>query len=213
MRRILKSTAALAVALAAASPAFSAEKIIPEESTIEVMLLRQKSVRADLGLSENAADAIARYASGQWKKAEDVEKMSAREQDARYAEMTKENEAFLNKTLDKKQRERLEQITLQYAGLLYVTSPPIAAKLKLTEEQKKKAQGVQKEARTEMEELIHTAHEKSVDREKKLTELRETCRKRLTGILTDEQRAKWKELTGEPFKGKFDFAVKQAAKE
>ena len=70
--------------------------------------------------------------------------------------MTKEDEKFLDEVLTPAQHKRLDQITLQVAGLLWIRRPDVAAKLKLTDEQKKKAALYQEEARKEMEELLHS---------------------------------------------------------
>src|SRR5438477_9051046 len=161
MRRFLKFTFGVAILAAWAAPVQSATKLVPEEGTVEIMLLRQKSVRTELKLSDSDAEKVHKYAAQQWKKAQEVSELSEKEQDAKYAGMAKENERFLEQTLTKDQRKRLDQITLQLAGLLYVTRQDIASQLKLTDQQKQRAQKMQKEARAEMEDLIYSdKHEK-----------------------------------------------------
>jgi hypothetical protein len=54
--------------------------------------------------------------------------------------------------------------------------------------------------------MADVLHSKSKEgRAEKLQELRKTSRKRLMGVLTDEQEARWKEMTGAPFNGKFSY--------
>ena len=85
--------------------------------------------------------------------------------------MTKEDEQFLDEILTAAQHKRLDQITLQVAGLLWIKRPEIAAELKLTDEQKKKAAEYQEEARKEMEELLHSTTRR--DRHAELRKLHE----------------------------------------
>ena len=92
---------------------------------------------------------------------------------------------------------------MQTAGLLWVTRPEIAKELNLSSDQKKRAADLQQKARDEMEELIHVTKDEQKD--EKLAELRKTSRERLMTLLTPEQKSKWKEMTGEPFKGEIRF--------
>src|SRR5207302_1101125 len=101
------------------------------------MLLRQASVRDDLKLSHDEAQKINSFAKEQWEKAKAASKLAEPERDRKFAEMSKENDRFLDKTLTKEQRKRLQEIELQYAGLMCLSRPEIAKKLKLTDEQMK----------------------------------------------------------------------------
>jgi hypothetical protein len=117
--------------------------------------------------------------------------------------MTKEDEKFLDELLTPAQHKRLDQITLQVAGLLWIKRPDVAAELKLTDEQKKKAAAYQEEARKEMEELLYSSRKR--DRHAELRKLNETCKKRLLELLTDEQEAKYHDMIGRPFEGELRF--------
>jgi hypothetical protein len=208
MRSFMKMAMAMTILVPSAVIVLAADKeakLVPEEGAVEVMLLRQASVRKELNLTADEAGKIHDFTSTQWKKAHEVSKLSEKDREKRFADMTKENERFLDATLEKEQRERLNQITLQVAGLLCVTRSEVASKLKLTDEQKKLATKFQKEARDEMEELIHAT--KDEEKQERLVELRQTSRKRLLDLLTDEQESKWKEMTGKPFNGEIHFAV------
>ncbi|HUY33493.1 MAG TPA: hypothetical protein VMV69_12150 [Pirellulales bacterium] len=209
MRSFFSLAFALTVLVPWTAPARAAEKevkLVPEEGAVEVMLLRQHSVRKELKLTDDEAEKIHKFTSQQWKKAQHVSALGEKERDRKFDEMTKENERFLEETLTKDQKKRLDQITLQVAGLLCVTRPHVASKLKLTSEQKKRAPQLQKEARDEMEELIHSTSDG--EKQEKLSELRQTSKKRLLELLTDEQESEWKKMTGAPFKGDlhFDFS-------
>jgi hypothetical protein len=211
MRRFFNSVFAVTILVAWTAPVDAAGKAIPEEGAIEVMLLRQQSVQKELKLSDDEIEKIHNYCAKQWEKAQEVSKLSEKEQEKKFTEMTKENEHFVATTLTKEQAKRLHQITLQVAGLLCLSRNDIASKLKLTEAQKKELPKIHIEARQEVEDLIH-ATSKQQKREK-LSEIRKINNKRLMELLTDEQEVAWKEMIGEPFKG--DIAIydpEQAAK-
>ncbi len=184
------------------------EQLVPEEGAVQVMLLRQKAVQECLNLTDREAQKIQEFTSEQWKKAQQVIDLGRDERRQKFTAMTQENDRFIDEILKPEQRKRLDQITLQVAGLLWVTRPTVASKLDLTEEQKTRAHQMQQEARKEMQEYIHTYNKE--DRKEKLQQLRQTSRKRLMDLLTDEQEKKWKEMTGDPFLG--EFVIENAEK-
>lgn len=206
MRRLRMWGMALVALVASVSPARSDDKpkMVPEEGAVQIMLLRQQSVRDELKLTADETEKIHEFADRQWKKAQHVHtNLSPAEHRAQYEEMSKENDRFLDQILEPAQRKRLNQITLQVAGLMWVTRPEVASELQLTDDQKQKAKGLQQEARKEMHDLIHSTA--TDGRQEKLKELRMTSRKRLMELLTDEQESKWKEMAGAPFNGEFRF--------
>lgn len=207
MRNTFCGMAAVAILAALAAPVSAANKMVPEEGAVEVMLLLQPSVCQDLNLAQDKRDKIHQFAEGQWKKAQALANLDEKQRDARFKEMTKENERFIDEVLSKDQKKRLDQILLQTAGLLWVTRPEIAKELNLSAEQKKRASQMQQEARDEMERAIHETSEAQKDAE--LAKLRKTSRDRLMELLTDEQETKWKKMSGEPFKGEISFAERK----
>jgi Spy/CpxP family protein refolding chaperone len=201
--------AALAMSGTPARPA-QQQRLVPEEGAVEIMLLRQESVQQDLKLTPTEAERIRVFASQQWKKAQEIDRLGADERRQRFTAMTRENEQFLGGVLQPEQRKRLNQIALQVAGLLWVTRPGVADELRLTEDQKAKARQLQETARREMRDLLETTTREN--RSEKLKELRATSRKRLMDLLTDEQEAKWKEMTGPRFEGRLGFDPDEVAK-
>jgi len=197
---ILPLAAALSVWMIPAQAADdNKERLVPEEGAIQVMLLRQKSVRAELQLTEDECQKIDTFTSEQWKKAKALDNVSAEERRTKFEEMSKDNEKFLNQVLEPAQRKRLDEITLQVAGLMWLSRPNVCGILHLTDDQKEQVKRHQKEARKEIEEVIHaTSHEKRAD---KLRELRAMNRKRIMNILNDDQELMWKQMSGEPFVG------------
>jgi len=206
MRDFRTWTLAAAALVAWCVPARAAEekaKLVPEGGAVQILLLGHRSVRDHLNLGDSETKKIDEFSEQQWKKAQRADQLSPQEGDRAFAEMEKENERFLDQNLKPEQRKRLDEITLQFAGLLWVTRSDVAAKLNLTAEQKARAAQYQKEARAEMEELLHS--NTPGDRHARLREIRATSRKRLMELLTDEQETKWKEMAGKPFKGELRF--------
>jgi hypothetical protein len=207
MRHYRKWTLALAVVIACGLPTRAnaqKPKLVPEEGAIQLVLLRHKAVRDDLKLTHREAKKIHEFTETQWKKALAAEDLpDAKARDQKYEEMTKEDEKFLEETLTPDQNKRLDQITLQVAGLLWIKQPEIVAVLKLTDEQKKKAGVYLDEAKKEMEELLHSPVRR--DRHAEMKKHHEASKKRLLELLTDEQEAKYMEMIGAPFKGELRF--------
>ncbi len=198
-RKWILPLAVLAVWTVSARPDEAKETYIPEEESIQVILLRHKAVRDDLKLGDSEAKKIHDFATSQWKKAKEVAGLSEEKRNEKFAVMAKENEKFLEDTLTADQRKRLHQITMQVAGLMWVTRSDVASELKLTDEQKKKARELQKQAHQEMHDILHTGTKEG--RQEKLKGFHEACRERLQGMLTDEQKATWEKLAGEKFTG------------
>jgi Spy/CpxP family protein refolding chaperone len=195
--------AAVAVWAAPARPADD-DNIIAQEDAVQVMLLRQKSVQEDLKVTDAEARKIDEFATQQWKKVRAMRDLSEAERNQRFEAMARENEKFIHDTLTPEQRKRLNQITMQLTGLLWAPRPHVASELRLTDEQKRKIKELHKEAHKEAMEAIRSASGGEVPREK-WREMRMANRRRLMSVLTDEQKAKWKEMAGEPFRGELHF--------
>lgn len=187
------------------------EAIAPEGTTIQLLLLRQKSVQRDLKLTPEVVKKVAEFTLKESKEYLKDLKLDAKERDAKIEELAKENKKFLEETLTAAQRKRLEQITLQVSGLQQLTRPEVAKVLDLTEDQQKKFKEMQKEARKELEAIINLKDRK--EKTAKLAKLREETDKKIDAVLTEAQLAKAKELVGEPFKGELVFEEPEEAKD
>jgi hypothetical protein len=203
----VSAVVAVAVLASPARPADD-EQMIAESGALEIVLLRQPAVQKELKLADTDTKKLHDFASGQWKKAREIHKLPAKDQDAKYDALTKENETFLSELLSKPQRMRLDQIAMQVAGLMWAGRPDVATALKLTDEQKKALHDLHKQAHKEMQ-AIHS-ETKSLDvKHEELKKLHETNTKRLLGLLTADQKAKWKELAGAEFTGELQFEAKK----
>ena len=204
MRTFFTLVLVLAVPAGFAAAEEKTAPIAPETTTAQLLLLRQKSVQKELKLSDDAVKKIMDFTnmeSDEYGKA--LKNLKDKERTARFDELEKANKKFLEDNLSAAQRKRLEQITLQVTGLYQLGRPEVVKALNLTEEQQTKFEEMQKEARKALEEII-TSTERAGKTEK-LAKLREETSKKIMAALTDEQKAKVREIVGEPFKGEIVF--------
>ncbi len=113
-------------------------------------------------------------------------------------EMNDETKKVASGILTADQTKRFDQISLQVQGFQAFNSPDIQKKLGITDEQKEKLQTLGEEMRSQMP----TREDMQADREaatkKRETVTKETKEKAMN-ILTDSQKATYKEMTGAPF--------------
>jgi Spy/CpxP family protein refolding chaperone len=104
------------------------------------------------------------------------------------------------KLLTKPQLMRAEQIYLQRTGpILAFRKPQVAAALKLTDEQKEEMDLIAKMNSQEFG-LPPVGEGGRQERSQRMAELRKRREEKLLNVLTPAQKAKWKQLLGEPFK-------------
>jgi hypothetical protein len=126
--------------------------------------------------------------------------LSREDRQKKAEELSKANDKAVGEVLKPDQLKRLKQIHWQQQGARAFSDPELADALKFTTEQKDKIQAVREEARKEMQSLRQAGGDREEAR-KKFEEIRKATNEKVMGVLTDEQKAKWKELQGEPFKG------------
>jgi Spy/CpxP family protein refolding chaperone len=126
------------------------------------------------------------------------------------AEMLKEAHKELGTILKEDQVKRLQQIEVQMAGsMALVTNPEVKDALKLTEEQQDKIREVQKASFQERRDLAEEYGvkgfgarpqdpDKAKEYDKKLAAIDKDMTDKALAVLTDDQKKKYKELTGEP---------------
>lgn len=199
----VSAIAAVALVTAPAHPADDSE-LVAQSGAMEIVLLRQPSVQKELKLTDVHGKKIQEFASQQWKKAQEIHKLPANEQDAKYDMLTKENEKFMSDLLTPEQRKRLDQIGMQVAGLLWAGRPDTASALKLTPEQKKRLDEFHKEAHKEAVAILKDMKDDATKQDQ-LKRLHEASKRRLLSLLTPEQQETWKTLAGPEFKGELHY--------
>jgi hypothetical protein len=189
-----------AVLVAAARPA---EPDIPEGTVVKLLLLRQKSVQTELGLGDDVIRKILEFTAAQSEaagKSRDLGEAARREE---FKKLARQNDKFLNDTLTAKQGKRLDQITMQFTALTQLTKPEMAKELMLSDEQVNKFKDLQSEARKALADLIMAKDR--AGKSERLARLREETRTKILAVLTDEQKAKVREMAGPPFEGPIAF--------
>jgi hypothetical protein len=165
------------------------------------MLASQKSVQEELKLSDEQIKQVAKIVEGLKEKAADLTETDPKERMKKAMEMFQEAEKSVLAALKPEQGKRLRQIALQQQHLARaIESPEVAKELQLSEGQTKQARVIREAAAKEMGKLSEGARSRDEVREK-TAELAKGTEEKLLQVLTEAQKAKWKELLGEPFKG------------
>jgi hypothetical protein len=203
MRTIRKGILVLAVPALLVAAAQPQEQFVPEGTTVELILLRQKSVQEELKLSPEVIKKVMEFTAKEHDAFWEAIKGGKEGRREKLMELDKEEKQFLSDNLTPAQRKRLVEITLQVTGLHELNRPEAAKVLNLTDEQQQKFKDLQKEHRKQLVEIIQPKEREG--RHEKLKKLREETRDKIRAILTDEQKAKVRELVGEPFTGEIVF--------
>jgi hypothetical protein len=206
MRVSWKWTVVLAVALAV--PALCAadqpaERAAPTPTTVNLMLLRQKSVQSDLKIDAELGKKIVDFTNKEFEAWKEAQNLGEADRERKIQELRSANEKFLADNLSEAQRKRLDQIRWQVTGLQQLNTPEVAKLLNLTAEQQTKFKELRDEARTQLEQIFDPKNRES--RTEMLKKFREETDKKVEAVLTDEQKAKAREMVGEPFNGELSF--------
>jgi Spy/CpxP family protein refolding chaperone len=161
------------------------------------MLLSQKSVQEELKLNEEQVKKVDELLTKQREAFGASRDLSREERQKQFAESRAAGQKAVGEILNEEQQKRYKQISLQLQGPGALGDPDVASAIGLSDDQKKSVEEIQTAAREEMRALFEAG---GGDREKFRT-ARDATNEKLQAVLTDEQKSKWKELTGEPFKG------------
>jgi hypothetical protein len=177
------------------------DEMIPDATTVQLLLLRQKSVQNELKLGPDFAKKITDFTNKEADAYLDALKLKDADSKKKIDELDKTNKKFIEDNLTPAQHKRLEQIGLQVTGLHHLTRPEGAKALDLTEQQQTKFKELQKDARKQLEDIIMSKE----GRNEKLAKLRKDVDSKIAAILTDVQKKKAREIVGEPFTGELLF--------
>ena len=129
--------------------------------------------------------------------------LSEEERTKKFQEMTKENEKFVADNLKPDQAKRLNQISLQRQGAGALADEKVAKELNLTDDQKGKIKDILEDSRNQIQELFQGGF--SEEARTKSQEIRNAATEKALNLMTADQKSKWKEMTGAPFKGEIRF--------
>jgi hypothetical protein len=162
-------------------------------------LLTLEAVQRELKLTEDQVRHIAELADRRREALRAARNLSTEEWQARLEEISAPIKA-LTEALQPEQAQRLRQLVLQQRGTRAFADPQVAEALGLTTQQKECVRAIQEEANQAMRAFAHSG-ESHRARGKKFEEAWRSTRERLLAVLTTEQKAQWKVMTGEPFLG------------
>lgn len=176
-------------------------------------LLSNKGVQKELKLTdeqiEKADKAATELREKMMEKFAELRELEGDERQEKMASLQKEMAAASKKVSDEilkpEQAKRLEQITMQFGfqngGAQYLASnTEIADKLKITDEQKNKLKDLVTEARAKQQEMREAGQGGDpAEMRTKMMAFQKELQEKVNALLTAEQKAGWKELTGEPF--------------
>jgi hypothetical protein len=189
----------LAVPVFFVPAALAADQNDPEGATVQLMLLRQKSVQEELKIAPDLAKKIHDFTGMEHDEFLKAITLAKEQEEKKLKELAAANEKFLIDNLSATQRKRLAQITMQVTGLRQLMRPEIAKALELTEEQKEKVKSMHEEAAKAYRAIIDA--EGNENRNEKLAELRAATHEKVAALLTEKQKEIAKEMVGERFKG------------
>ncbi len=165
-----------------------------------VSLLTQKSVQEELKLTDDRVKKITDLAGTQrGGRQGQGQGLSQEERQKRQQERAQANEKALADILKPDQLKRAKQITWQQQGAQAFSDSEVMTALKLTDDQKAKIKTIQEDAQGQRGQFQRGGNPQEAQRQREA--LRKSTEEKVLALLTVEQRAKWKELTGEPFKG------------
>ncbi len=154
-----------------------------------MMLLRSEQIQKELEIVEDQLKEIETIGEDMRESFQGMRDMSQEERETKMTEINKDFQTRVNEILLPHQQKRLKQIGLQMAGrgrdgaAGSLTEGDLSKELKITDEQKAKLKEVAEKARINMEE--------------KTKKLREEFESEILAVLTDEQRAQYKEMVGD----------------
>ena len=167
--------------------------------------LNQKSVQEELKLSDEQVKKLKELSDKQREAFQGLRDLSQEERRTKMQESAKATQKAIGEILNDKQQKRLKQIELQQQGGRALANEDVAKTLNLTDEQKKKVQTILTEGRPAAGGGGGQRGQLDEEARKKMEEARKARNEKILGVLNDEQKAKWKEMTGEPFTGKIEM--------
>jgi primosomal protein N' len=172
------------------------------------LLLTNADVQKDIGMTDAQKEAVKAFGEKQREMFQGFQNMSQEERQEAIKKIATESEKLV-KDLKPEQQTRLKQIQIQQGGIQIFANPDRAkaigltdddlAKVKLSDEQKEKLTEINQKQQQEMRELFQGGF--SEDTQKKMTALRKEYADKAIGVLTDDQKKAYKEMSGKPFEG------------
>jgi hypothetical protein len=191
-------------------------KLLGELSTLEgrgdLQLLREEAVLRDLDMSEAQQQRVQERSrellDQSWRVMEGMRTLTAEQRRQRSLELARTVEKAVGELLTPAQVARLRQIALQLRqrGPHGFATPEVADALKLTPAQRERIREIQHETQVSVLQKVHKGGKMPGGPRPDFTRLWAGVEaKVMQEVLTAEQRARWRELTGKPLQGDVRF--------
>lgn len=206
MKRLAQITLAAAIVAMAVSPALAQQRQRQPGGRFGggfgggvVYLLTQKSVQDELKLSEEQVKQVKEFQEKQRADRPNFQGLEREEIQKKLAERRKAESEAIAKILKPEQVKRARQIALQQQGARALNNEEVAKALNVTDEQKEKIRDIQRKSFEEMRGIGRGEEART-----KIQELVKATNEKVLGVLTAEQKTKFKEMQGKPFTGKIE---------
>jgi hypothetical protein len=165
-------------------------------------LLANEDVQKELKLTDEQKEKVKEFAPAQAQARGQRQPGQGRGNREANPEAAKAAEKFVKETLTADQQKRFQQIRHQVMGVAAFTEEDVQKELKLTDEQKTKFKALAEDYAKDQRELMQGARGAGGNFQE-IAQKRQAMTKdyseKAQGLLTDEQKKAWKELTGTPF--------------
>jgi hypothetical protein len=216
MVRLFAWVLASALGLMSVAPAPAQDRARPGAGqggrSAVLVLAGQKSVQAELKLSDDQVKKVTAIRMAMREKVQDITETDVAERMKKAMAIFKEAEADVFAVLKPDQARRLRQIALQQQPLARaLENPEVARGLNLSQEQAKEVRAIREGTAKEIGKVSEGAQSRPEVR-KKTDELIRASEAKALQVLTAEQKTKWKELLGPPFTGELQRGAGPGAK-
>jgi Spy/CpxP family protein refolding chaperone len=169
-----------------------------------LLLLSRKAIREDLKLTDEQNQRVRAALVKQITAFIDATDLPKEERAQKLPELRQQGNRIAAEILTPEQVARLRQIRLQVQGPRAFLNPEMVQKLSITDAQREKIIGTFKAAKKDFVALFQDGANRE-DMGPKLAELRRHLTEQALSMLTEEQRARWKDMTGAPISGDLHF--------
>jgi hypothetical protein len=169
----------------------------------QFLLLNHPAVLDNLDLTEEQRDritALKRRADQQWDAFSGVRRLTPEEQRKRFLEQARSNDAAVAAILRPEQISRLRQIALQCQGPRAFLEEDVATELKLTTAQRERIRAIEAERFFDRSDC-HPGGPPAAPPWQMRDQAPRPTVERIEAVLNQEQRQRWREMIGEPFRG------------
>ncbi|GBC98168.1 hypothetical protein HRbin17_00665 [bacterium HR17] len=165
-----------------------------------VGLLRNPQVQQELKLTDQQRQQLEQLGEKWRETMRGLRDLPPEERRQKFQAMQGEVEKQLATVLNEQQMKRLRQIALQVEGYTALERPDIAKQIGVTEEQQRKIRDILRQAAEKRRAVFQQGQGDRQAAFQKMQEIRRWVDSEIEKLLTAEQKKKWQELVGPPFK-------------